>query len=72
MVVLQDFEGRVMYDQELWMYPPLLLFHTEIAIVTSRQQQTGSARQNAKLLGQDQGVLYPWQSGATGAFIFRV
>lgn len=61
------YNGHVFWDTELWMYPPLLLLHPEIArsLLEFRYQLLDEAKQNAFSHGY-QGAMYPWESTTTG------
>jgi trehalose/maltose hydrolase-like predicted phosphorylase len=61
------YNGHVFWDTELWMYPPMLLLHPEIAksFLEFRFQLLDEAKQNAFSHGY-QGAMYPWESTTTG------
>lgn len=61
------YNGHVFWDTELWMYPPLLLLHPEMAksLLEFRYQLLDEAKQNAFSHGY-QGAMYPWESTTTG------
>lgn len=61
------YNGHVFWDTELWMYPPLLLLHPEIArsLLEFRYQLLDEAKQNAFEHGF-RGAMYPWESTTTG------
>jgi trehalose/maltose hydrolase-like predicted phosphorylase len=61
------YNGHVFWDTELWMYPPLLLLHPEIArsLLEFRYQLLEQAKQNAFSHGY-KGAMYPWESTTTG------
>lgn len=61
------YNGHVFWDTELWMYPPLLVLHPEIArsLLEFRYQLLGPAKQNAFEHGY-KGAMYPWESTTTG------
>jgi protein-glucosylgalactosylhydroxylysine glucosidase len=61
------YNGHVFWDTELWMYPPLLLLHPELAksLLEFRYQLLDEAKQNAFSHGY-QGAMYPWESTTTG------
>ena len=61
------YNGHVFWDTELWMYPPLLVLHPEIArsLLEFRYQLLDEAKQNAFSHGY-QGAMYPWESTTTG------
>lgn len=59
----QDYMGHVFWDQETWMYPPILLLHSKIgeAIVQTRVRTLDAAIQTAKMRGY-KGAMYPWET----------
>jgi trehalose/maltose hydrolase-like predicted phosphorylase len=61
------YNGHVFWDTELWMYPPMLVLHPEIAksLLEFRFQMLDEAKQNAFSHGY-QGAMYPWESTTTG------
>ncbi|MCB9307307.1 MAG: glycoside hydrolase family 65 protein [Lewinellaceae bacterium] len=61
------YNGHVFWDTELWMYPPLLVLHPEIArsLLEFRYQLLDAAKQNAFSHGY-KGAMYPWESTTTG------
>lgn len=61
------YNGHVFWDTELWMYPPLLVLHPEIAksLLEFRYQLLDEAKQNAFSHGYH-GAMYPWESTTTG------
>ncbi|MEZ4894276.1 MAG: hypothetical protein R2778_14830 [Saprospiraceae bacterium] len=61
------YNGHVFWDTELWMYPPMLLLHPEIArsFLEFRYQLLDQAKQNAFSHGY-KGAMYPWESTTTG------
>ena len=61
------YNGHVFWDTELWMYPPLLVLHPEIArsLLEFRYDLLDEAKQNAFSHGY-QGAMYPWESTTTG------
>jgi len=61
------YNGHVFWDTELWMYPPLLVLHPEIAksLLEFRFQLLDQAKQNAFSHGYH-GAMYPWESTTTG------
>ena len=66
-VSVQESYGRVTYHQELWLFPSLLLFHSDLArlLLSSRHRQIPAARSSALSLNRP-GALLPYESGATG------
>lgn len=56
-----------MWDQEMWMFPPVLLFHPTLSAIMlhSRSRLERGAKVNADQ-GKLTGLLFPWESGATG------
>jgi protein-glucosylgalactosylhydroxylysine glucosidase len=61
------YNGHVFWDTELWMYPPLLVLHPEIAksLLEYRFERLGAAKQNAFSHGY-QGAMFPWESSDEG------
>lgn len=61
------YNGHVFWDTELWMYPPLLLLHPEMAKSTLeyRFERLGQAKANATNRGY-QGAMFPWESDDEG------
>ncbi|XP_062577761.1 protein-glucosylgalactosylhydroxylysine glucosidase-like [Saccostrea cucullata] len=63
----QDYMGHVFWDQETWMYPSILLLHSQIgkAIVKTRIKTLEAAKETAKMRGYD-GAMYPWETALSG------
>lgn len=61
------YNGHVFWDSEIWMYPPLLMLHPEIArsILDYRYNRLDAAKQNARSHGY-KGAMFPWESADTG------
>lgn len=61
------YNGHVFWDTELWMYPPLLLLHPEIArsLLEYRFERLDAARLNAFSHGF-RGAMFPWESADSG------
>lgn len=61
------YNGHVFWDTEIWMFPPMLLLHPEIAksMIEYRFQRLDAARKKAALYGYD-GAMYPWESADSG------
>jgi len=61
------YNGHVFWDTELWMYPPLLAMHPEIAksLLEYRFVRLDAARKNAFSHGY-KGAMFPWESSAEG------
>lgn len=61
------YNGHVFWDAELWMYPPLLVLHPELAesMIEYRFQRLEAAKRNAFTNGF-KGAMYPWESAETG------
>ncbi|XP_040826989.1 protein-glucosylgalactosylhydroxylysine glucosidase isoform X2 [Ochotona curzoniae] len=59
--------GHIFWDQDLWMFPVVLLFHPEAAraILQYRVRTLGGALQNARNLGY-QGAKFAWESAGSG------
>jgi len=62
------YNGHVFWDTELWMFPPLLMMHPEIArsLLEYRFERLQAAKQNAFSHGY-KGALFPWESADDGA-----
>lgn len=62
------YNGHVFWDTDVWMMPPLLLLHPEIAesLVDYRFNRLEAARKNAFSHGY-KGAMFPWESALTGA-----
>ena len=61
------YNGHVFWDTELWMYPPLLALHPEIAksVLEYRFNRLGAAKKNAFSHGYA-GAMFPWESSDEG------
>lgn len=61
------YNGHVFWDTEIWMYPPILLLHPEMArsMVDYRYERLKEAKHNAFAHGY-KGAMYPWESAASG------
>jgi trehalose/maltose hydrolase-like predicted phosphorylase len=61
------YNGHVFWDAELWMYPPLLVLHPELAksMVEYRYRRLEAAKRNAFAKGY-KGAMFPWESAETG------
>lgn len=61
------YNGHVFWDSAIWMYPPLLMLHPNIArsILDYRYNRLGAAEQNARSHGY-KGAMFPWESADTG------
>jgi protein-glucosylgalactosylhydroxylysine glucosidase len=61
------YNGHVFWDAELWMFPPLLIMHPEMAksMVEYRYERLKEAKHNAFAHGY-KGAMYPWESAASG------
>ncbi|XP_066108603.1 protein-glucosylgalactosylhydroxylysine glucosidase-like [Saccopteryx bilineata] len=59
--------GHVFWDQDLWMFPNILLFQPEAAraLLQYRVQTLGGALDNARNLGY-QGAKFAWESAGSG------
>ncbi|MET0263399.1 MAG: glycoside hydrolase family 65 protein, partial [Rariglobus sp.] len=62
------YNGHVFWDSEIWMFPPLLQLHPEMAksMVEYRFERLEAARRNAFGKGY-RGAMYPWESADNGA-----
>jgi protein-glucosylgalactosylhydroxylysine glucosidase len=63
----QNYLGHVFWDQETWMYPPVLLMHAELSwmLLETRYRTIAAALNNANMTGY-RGLRYPWESAVTG------
>lgn len=61
------YNGHIFWDTELWMFPPLLAFHSEIAesLLNYRYNRLDKARRKATNFGY-KGAMFPWESDDTG------
>lgn len=61
------YNGHVFWDTEVWMYPPFLMLHPEIAksIIEYRYDRLEQAKMKAFSHGFD-GAMYPWESDDIG------
>ncbi|KAF3822426.1 protein-glucosylgalactosylhydroxylysine glucosidase isoform X1 [Mirounga leonina] len=59
--------GHVFWDQDLWMFPNILMFHPEAAraLLEYRVRTLGGAKDNAQKLGY-QGAKFAWESAGSG------
>ncbi len=62
------YNGHIFWDAELWMFPPLLVLHPELAhsLLEYRYQRLEAAKANAFAHGF-KGAMFPWESAATGS-----
>ncbi len=62
------YNGHVFWDTELWMFPPLLMLHPEIArsLLEYRFERLEAAKRNAFAHGY-RGAMFPWESSADGS-----
>jgi trehalose/maltose hydrolase-like predicted phosphorylase len=62
----------VLVDQELWMFPPLLQYHPQVArtLLSSRVNTFKGAMANAQKAGI-RGIMYPFESASTGIKCFE-
>ncbi|XP_071807639.1 protein-glucosylgalactosylhydroxylysine glucosidase-like [Asterias amurensis] len=63
-----DYFGHVFWDQETWMYPPILMFHPLLArvMLESRSYQLDAAKSLAKSRGW-KGAQFPWEMAFSGS-----
>ncbi|KAJ8308414.1 LOW QUALITY PROTEIN: hypothetical protein KUTeg_013288 [Tegillarca granosa] len=64
-----DYYGHVFWDQETWMFPPVLMLHTDLgkALVKTRIRTLDSAKGYACSRGYA-GAMYTWESDVALAF----
>ncbi len=62
------YNGHVFWDSEMFIMPPLLMLHPELAcsMLEYRFQRLDEAQRNAAAYGF-MGAMYPWESASTGA-----
>jgi trehalose/maltose hydrolase-like predicted phosphorylase len=62
------YNGHVFWDTELWMYPPILMLHPDMAksLLEYRFERLEAARQNAFSHGY-KGAMFPWESSSNGS-----
>ncbi|XP_061209583.1 protein-glucosylgalactosylhydroxylysine glucosidase [Neopsephotus bourkii] len=63
----EDYWGHVFWDQEIWVFPNILLFYPEAAraMLEYRIRTLEGALHNAREQGYE-GAKFPWESAATG------
>lgn len=61
------YNGHVFWDSEIWMMPPMLVLHPELARchIDYRADRLAKARQRASLFGY-RGAMFPWESDDSG------
>ena len=61
------YNGHVFWDADLWMFPPLLVMHPELAksMIEYRYERLDAAKRNAFAHGY-KGAMYPWESADNG------
>ena len=64
---VQGYNGHLFWDQDTWMFPPVLLLHQDLAkiLMTARLRTLDGAYENARRHG-NKGAQYPWESAVTG------
>lgn len=62
------YNGHVFWDSEIWIMPPLLILHPELArsMLDYRYNRLDEALKNAAVYGFH-GAMFPWESAETGA-----
>ncbi|XP_029642302.1 protein-glucosylgalactosylhydroxylysine glucosidase isoform X2 [Octopus sinensis] len=62
-----DYGGHVFWDQDIWMFPPILMFNADLAkvLMKTRTRTLDAARARAAMNGH-KGAMYPWESAQTG------
>lgn len=65
---LDDYQGHVFWDQETWMFPPVLALQSNYTrqIMASRTRVLTQAVENARA-SNDTGARFPWEQAFTGA-----
>ncbi|XP_067943343.1 protein-glucosylgalactosylhydroxylysine glucosidase-like [Watersipora subatra] len=63
----EDYLGHVFWDQETWMYPPILVLHADIAreLLNTRLRVKEQAQRNAEA-NLKHGVQFSWGQAVTG------
>lgn len=66
-LAIKSYFGHVFWDQETWMYPPLLLLHSNFGhmLLKTRARTMACAALNANQTGYH-GLRFPWESALTG------
>lgn len=61
------YNGHVFWDTEIFMYPPLLILHPELAkeLIEYRFKRLDAAKRNAMSYGY-KGAMFPWESATSG------
>ena len=61
------YNGHIFWDSELWMFPPMLQLHPEVArsMLTYRFDRLEAAKRNAFSKGF-RGAMFPWESAESG------
>lgn len=61
------YNGHIFWDAELWMFPPLLILHPELAksLLEYRFERLEAAKRNAYAHGY-KGAMFPWESAEDG------
>lgn len=62
------YNGHVFWDQETWMFPPLVLLHQDLAqtCLSYRFERLQAAKEKSKKYGF-KGAMFPWESALTGS-----
>lgn len=63
----ESYFGHIFWDQETWMYPPLLALHSNLGrlLLDTRVRTMAEAAKNANRTGYH-GYRFPWESALTG------
>ncbi|GAB1601264.1 protein-glucosylgalactosylhydroxylysine glucosidase-like, partial [Argonauta hians] len=66
-LLANDYGGHVFWDQDIWMFPPILMLRADLAkvLMKTRTRTLDAARARAAMNGQ-RGAMYPWESAQTG------
>ncbi|XP_033113241.1 protein-glucosylgalactosylhydroxylysine glucosidase-like isoform X2 [Anneissia japonica] len=62
-----DYMGHVFWDQETWMYPPMLLLYPSLAkaMLSARTKHIDAAKDIARSKGYN-GTMFPWEMAYSG------
>jgi len=64
-----SYNGHTFWDTEIWMYPPMVLWHPSLAASLLQYRSDRLKQAHAKAIGYGKnytGAMFPWESAATG------